>query len=281
MYKHAYSFAIEAVGRYASTQARLKKNARRSATLELRPSLTVGTQTRKAKTGSRTQTRTKSTQTKTINGTTQEYAVVKSKIGSPERHTLNQAWKNILANTENVIFRISAANVFQGGESAVRIDTLQAGGPGTPLTLPVHLYDITSCVNNSAGDTLNAYAPGYYMVAGSEAATATSYWASLPAVFSPGNNGGTTVNTWAVEQSTFSAAKLNNLPGGNSFLKWMKLKMLCTSPSAKASRWEISLVQFKDAVLAPDVEVLPLELMNNNVKTHLIRVLPSVLRIIL
>ena len=52
--------SVDAVGAYAARQGRLKKNARRSVTLEMRPSLTVGTQTSKAKTSSRTKT----TQTK-------------------------------------------------------------------------------------------------------------------------------------------------------------------------------------------------------------------------
>lgn len=192
----------------------------------------------------------------------QDMSTIKAQGGSKMKETVHNAFKMLREGQEDVKYTLKNISLFNSAEQAINIDFTQATGSGT-FYAPLHVYDVTSCINttNSFGssgtDTVQAYTPASYLV-GSTDKTATSpvYYFNPLSGFAQSNVSGTlyTGNTWTIEQAPFAPSKLNNMPGGKSFLKYMKLKMLCVSPSARPCKWTINLCQIKDSVLAPDLE---------------------------
>ena len=203
--------SVDAVGAYAARQGRLKKNARRSVTLEMRPSLTVGTQTSKAKTSSRTKTTQTKKKTVRQSPTNNDMSTISSKGGHKMAHTLGNAWKLIQKETADIKFSLKAISPFVNAEQAINIDFTQVTANST-FNAPLHMYDVTSCINNqnvggiNANDNITAYSPGYYLVGSDQrsyvSGTGPQYYFNNLSGFAQGNSAGTPVygSTWVPEQ---------------------------------------------------------------------------------
>jgi len=213
-------------------------------------------------------TRSRSATTKKVvkqGPTANDMSSISAKGGRKMKHTLGNAWKLLQKETADVKFSLKAIAPFANAEQQIPIDFTQSTSNGS-FNAPLHMYDVTSCINNgnvggvNNNDTIAPYSPGFYLTGTTQQSFISGvgpvYTFNNLSGFAQSNAGGVPYygTTWAPEQDPFTPSKLNNLPGPHSMLKWMKLKMFCTSPVTRPCKWTVQLVQIKDQFLHPDLE---------------------------
>lgn len=208
------------------------------------------------RTGSRMSTRSGS-RTGTVGGSTPaepsgggaELTKVSLSYGRLPKHDLRQAWKLLESQKQAVFMRWNAVSRFQSSNQGFLLAWQQQNAPGSTLTLPVHIYDVTSGFNAVQG-TIGAYSPAWYMNMSSETPTGPSgvFFSKL------GQNDNT--QPWTLEDAPSVLQSLSNVPLRRDLLEYTQVKMLCYGTTNYPVKWKIQFIQLTKDYLHPDT-VLP------------------------
>jgi len=177
---------------------------------------------------------------KRIEGQGAEYTTKKVSYGQRPKNTLKNLTKFVKGNVSRTIFGIHTVSRFGGLQGANILSQVQTA-PGAVLAAPLHVYDMTACINTRNGAIIT---PNNYWVLNfsNETTTATASWV---------NYGFAGLNM-VLEESPNASSIVQNYPGPSSVLRWGQARMVFYAPTALPVKINVSIVQFLDEDLVPD-----------------------------
>nr|UOF76972.1 putative capsid protein [Cressdnaviricota sp.]UOF81648.1 putative capsid protein [Cressdnaviricota sp.] len=114
------------------------------------------------------------------------------------------------------------------------------------IQLPMHVWDITSCINNRAGVEVNPN-QGYHLGFDSDSASATAITTPL---LSQDSNGATisvgNTSRWQVENTSSGTSSTYQLNSRKALHAWTQIKMNLYGVRTRNVRWVVQLVKVKD-----------------------------------
>lgn len=179
-----------------------------------------------------------STKTKRFNVPEQfttEYTHVAAKSGKYPRKTLKAAWRKLKVAEHKTIYRVAQVSEFGGVNGKRYLNNSNAATDVALMQVPVHLYDITACVNKN-GSTVTAPNVFYRLDFSNRTETGTRQWAQSDPL---------------VIETTDSVADEGQYPGAGDTLKWYNARMIFYCPTTRSTKISIDFVQFKDERLVP------------------------------
>ena len=178
-----------------------------------------------------------------------------------KRRMMNKLLKNEL--TYN-IFSIRNYGIWNRGFGAVPIVANQASGAGTPIDMPVHLWDLTAVPQGNASTSYQYPATFHELYFTTETATGTHAWRTKTGGGNPGQVTNFTTRASTIDKAwcwypsdtnntlkpyeAVNAANAFVPPGAKSYLQSVNVKMILNGPQTKPTKWCIQLVQLKQEV---------------------------------
>jgi len=191
----------------------------------------------KMRSGSQTKTKRKPKET---SGQNSEYVAKKISYGRKPKNDFANLSRFVRGNISRTVFGIHQVSRFGGLSGAVGLAQIQAT-PGVQVVTPVHMYDITGCVNTRAG-VINTPYTSWYLTFANETSTALASLVS-------------NVYRFAVESSPNATSIVQNYPGPSSIMRWAQAKLMFYAPTTVPSKISVQIVQFIDEELCPDPRV--------------------------
>jgi len=188
----------------------------------------------KMRSGSQTKTKRKPKET---SGQNSEYVAKKVSYGRKPKNDFANLSRFVRGNISRTVFGIHQVSRFGGLSGAVGLAQIQAT-PGVQVVTPVHMYDLTGCVNTRNG-AINTPYTSWYLAFSNETSTATASLVS-------------NVYRFAVESAPNATSIVQNYPGPSSIMRWAQAKMMFYAPTTVPSKISVQIVQFIDQDLEPD-----------------------------
>ena len=128
-------------------------------------------------------------------------------------------------------------------------NTVNSGGG--PVYAPLHLYDLTSTINDTSQGLLEAI-PGYQLAFEYDAGLITApKWFPLNGTDYAGNL--KTLAPWVVEEAPGNLSQNSTVyPGARCLMPWVQIKLNCAGAATLATTYEVSLVQFTEDYIDPE-----------------------------
>jgi len=166
--------------------------------------------------------------------------------------TSQKVAKLVNANKQKVIFRWNAIRPYGDGRGYYWLSNIE----GTPLTrnLPLHTFDITSCINvSSTSSTIRRAQPACFMY--QDIPSGDINFINTSGTRADGTT--TDVNLQMEYSSAGGDASVSSpndafaLPLSKDLLKWVSIKLNCYGTKNQATKYSIMLVRFTDRDLVP------------------------------
>jgi len=210
---------------YARTQALVKVN----------PKMMSGSQTKPKRKPKQTQ------------GQNSEFVAKKLSYGRKPKNNFANLSRFVRGNISRTVFGIHQVTRFGGTTGAIKLTQTQTT-PGAVCYAPLHLYDLTSCVN-AEGGSITVPNTSWFLSFANETTTAI---ATL-------NN--RSVN-FAVEAAPNATSIVQNYPGPSSIMRWVQARMIFYAPTTVPSKIKVQIVQFTEEDLCPKNEVVGATVLN-------------------
>jgi len=168
-----------------------------------------------------------------------EYSASKVSYGRKPKNNFTNLSRFVRGNISRTVFGIHQVTRFGGTTGALKLTQTQAT-PGVVCYAPLHLYDLTGCVNTRAGSTVVPNS-SWYLSFADETTTALATLNNRSVNFS-------------VEASPNSTSIVQNYPGPSSIMRWAQARMVFYAPTTVPSKIKVQIVQFIDQDLCPKNE---------------------------
>lgn len=183
-------------------------------------------------------------------GASRQLTYEKRQYGRRPKQDLKQAYKILNSSTDSYIIRWSRINDMRNADNPFGALTLAnqqydytIGGTNySDIRYPVHLYDITSCINAATGGIETAASPAFELCRVKNAGDAFFGGFEFRRIMGklPDGTDGTTWNKQVVESF------YEGTPGQRSILEWLDLKMVMYGTRKAPTKYYIDLVQFNE-----------------------------------
>lgn len=183
-----------------------------------------------------------------------DYSKITSNYGK-SLSALMRTMRIVGGNTEKTRWSWRAVNKFGGVQGNAKLLSLQTGATGTFITMPCHLYDLTSVNNANNGTPINPIVGNELRFSTElDNVTGTPVFASWNAL----NQVNATTNWTALTAPAGDSLSPNiasQLEGGTGFLDYVSVKMLLYGATAQPNKFLIELIQINkdDLVPIPDL----------------------------
>lgn len=149
------------------------------------------------------------------------------------------------------VIRFQGVNVFSGTQGYFKLWNQKSATTNLVYTLPVHLYDITSTINQAVG-IVRTTNPGFYPAIDQGAIPDQMQWVPIRGSTIAGNDNSATTWDWEKKATRGGTAAANTLyEEEKGLLDWVDIRLILYSMSATATKFEIALVQFEDEMYCP------------------------------
>jgi len=191
----------------------------------------------------RTPTITIQKKKKEMTGQNDEFNAKRLSYGRKPRNNFKNLARFVHQNVSKAVYGYHGVSRFGGASGFTFLSQVQTA-LGTPVTCPIHLYDMTS-VKNVVNNVTTLPQTGYYLQYTNETTSASGVWQPF------------IVNKQLdTEYSGNTATLVQNYPNANSTLRWGQAKMIFYAPTTIPSKINVSIIQFIDQDLSPANETL-------------------------
>lgn len=211
---------------------------------------------RKRKTwGVRTVTRVKRRPQAAGGGATRQLTYEKRQYGRRPKSNLKQAFKILNSTTDSYILRWSRINDMRSADTPNGALTLAnqqydytiSGTNYSDMRYPVHLYDLTSCINASSGGIESAAHPAFELCRVKNASDAFFGGFEFRRLMGRAPNG----NDYSAWNKQVVESFYEGTPGQRSILEWVDIKMMMYGTRKMPTKYYLDLVQFDELMDDP------------------------------
>lgn len=174
---------------------------------------------------------------------TSEHTRIRHRRGRKPRKTLKNLYKLTRSVTEPIVLRWQNLNQYMTtGAGAIK---LMASKTTASAQFPIHMYDITSFINNNGG-IIQTSNPGYEL---RYLNTVKPAWVNVQRA--DNGTGNVDSSSWIVENTSSINGSIAQMPHRSSIFDWFEYRMLCYGRTELPTRYSVAIVKLHEDYLHP------------------------------